>query len=429
MSTIDNEMITNAVTGKTRNLRRVVITGGGIVSSLGDSWDEAFARMKTYKNCIVHMEEWDKYKDMNTRLAGPYTKPLPEFPRKKIRSMGRVALFSLMAANDALKMAGLLNEDGAVIEELHNGRTGIAYGSCMGSIEPLMGFYAMLVNDDVTKIDATTYVRAMPQTCAANLEVYYGISGRMITTNTACTSGAQSIGYAYEAIKYGMQDMMIAGGAEELTPADSACFDTLFSASNKNDTPELTPSAFDKNRDGLVIGEGGGALILEEYEHAVKRGAHIYAEVAGFGTNTDGTHITNPNKETMARAMTLALEDSGVDSNLVGYVNAHGTATHAGDIAETKATEQVFGRAVPISTIKNYTGHTLGACGVIEAWLTINMMNNDWFCPNINTHDIDPECGALDYILDEGRKIHTDYVMSNNFAFGGVNTSLLFKRA
>jgi 3-oxoacyl-[acyl-carrier-protein] synthase II len=221
---------------------------------------------------------------------------------------------------------------------------------------------------------------------------------------------------------------MLAGGAEELSEVDAAIFDTLFAASTKNDTPELTPRAYDKNRDGLVIGEGAGTLILEEYEHAKKRGAPIQAEIVGFGTNTDGTHITQPNRHTMGRAMQLALADANLSPDRIGYVNTHGTATVAGDIAESWATHDVFGPAVPASTLKSYIGHTLGACGAIEAWVSINMMNEGWFLPNLNLTDLDPECAPLDYIIAPGREIDTEYVMSNNFAFGGINTSLIFRR-
>ncbi|MBP5739554.1 MAG: beta-ketoacyl-ACP synthase, partial [Spirochaetia bacterium] len=179
---------------------------------------------------------------------------------------------------------------------------------------------------------------------------------------------------------------------------------------------------------GLVIGEGAGTLILEEYEHAVARGAKIYAEVAGYGTNTDGTHITQPNKSTMRRAMELALESAGIKPEQMGYMNTHGTATVAGDVAESHATYEVFGGKVPVSTIKNYIGHTLGACGAIEAWTSINMMREGWFAPNINLTEVDPNCAPLDYIMGDGREAKVDYIMSNNFAFGGINTSLIFKR-
>lgn len=406
--------------------RRVVVTGGSMVSALGNDWQTALKNLKAKKNFVRYMKEWDeKYPLMNTRLAVPVDFEIDKekYPRKAIRGMGRVAQMALVATDGALEDAGLTGS-----EELSAGRTGIAYGSSIGSVDPLMEMYSMLVTNDTSKVGSTTYIKAMPQTCAANLEVYYHLTGRIITTNTACTSGSLSIGYAYEAIKWGKQDIMIAGGAEEFCTMDTATFDTLFSTSTKNDTPEKTPSAYDKDRDGLVIGEGSGTLILEEYEHAKARGAKIYAEIAGFGTTTDGTHITSPNRPTIAHAIQLALEDAGLSPDQIGYVNTHGTGTTAGDITETNATFDVFKRAVPVSTVKNYIGHTLGACGAIESWLTINMMREGWFMPNLNLVNLDPECAPLDYITGDGRNIQTDYVMNNNFAFGGINTSLIFKR-
>ena len=403
--------------------RRVVVTGGSVVSALGNEWPEIFAALKQKKNKIKYMSEWEKYQGMNTHLACPVDFTPPDFPRKKIRGMGRIALMAITSADNALKDAGL-----AESPELTAGRCGVAYGSSAGSIDSLLDFYSMLNTNTTNKISATTYIKMMPQTCAANISVFYGLTGRLITTNTACTSGSMSIGYAFENIRNGQQDIMLAGGAEELSAADSGVFDVLFSTSTMNDHPELTPKAYDKNRDGLVIGEGAGTLILEEYEHAVARGAKIYAEVAGYGTNTDGTHITQPNKSTMRRAMELALESAGIKPEQMGYVNTHGTATVAGDVAESHATYEVFGGKVPVSTIKNYIGHTLGACGAIEAWTSINMMREGWFAPNINLTEVDPNCAPLDYIMGDGREAKVDYIMSNNFAFGGINTSLIFKR-
>lgn len=403
--------------------RRVVVTGGSVISALGNDWNEIFASLKQKKNKIKYMPEWERYQGMNTRLACPVDFKAPDFPRKKTRGMGRIALMAVTSADNALKDAGLHESP-----ELKAGRCGVSYGSSAGSIDSLLDFYSMLITDTANKISATTYIKMMPQTCAANISVFYGLTGRLITTNTACTSGSMSIGYAFESIRNGQQDIMLAGGAEELSPADSAVFDVLFAASGLNDKPELTPKAYDKNRDGLVIGEGSGTLILEEYEHAVARGAKIYAEMVGFGTNTDGTHITQPNKTTMRRAMELALESAGLTPDRIGYVNTHGTATLAGDVAESHATYEVFGGKVPVSTIKNYIGHTLGACGVIEAWTSINMMREGWLAPNINLTEVDPECAPLDYIMGDGRETKVDYIMSNNFAFGGINTSLIFKR-
>ena len=406
--------------------RRVVVTGGSCVSSLGVEIDDIFSSLKTLKNKIVRMQDWDKYSQMNTRLAGPILYDLPEYPRKKIRGAGRVGLLAITSADKAIQLAGLTENP----DLLKSGRVGVAYGSSMGSVNPLLDFFAMLnPHYDGSKISATTYIRSMPQTCAVNISIYFGTTGRLITTNTACTSGSLSIGYAYEAIKYGMQDVMIAGGADELDPTESAVFDTLFATSVKNDTPELTPVPFDRDRDGLVIGEGSGTLVLEEYEHAKARGAHIYAELVGFGHNTDGDHITQPKKETMQHALELAIKDAGISPDAIGYVSAHGTATRHGDTAESWATyEALKKRAVAISSLKSYIGHTLGACGGIEAWLGINMMERKWFNPNLNLKNVDPECAPLDYITGAGRELDTEYFMSNNFAFGGINTSLIFKR-
>jgi 3-oxoacyl-[acyl-carrier-protein] synthase II len=403
--------------------RRVAVTGGGIVSSLGNDEETIFKSLKEGKNSTRRMEDWTKYSQMNSILAAPVDFVMPDYPRKKIRGMGRVSRFALVASDNALKLAGLIDSP-----DLSSGRTGIAYGSSMSSVDGILNIYGMLVDKDMKNINATTYIRAMPHTCAVNIEVFYGLCGRIITTNSACTSGSMAIGYAYEAIQNGLQDIMIAGGADELSAVDVAVFDTLFAASTKNDNPESTPAAYDKNRDGLVIGEGAGTLILEEWEHAVKRGAHIYAEIVGFGTNTDGRHVTQPTRENMGIALKLALADAAIDPGLVGYVNTHGTATDAGDIAETHATFDVFNRAVPVSTLKSYTGHTLGACGAIEAWVSILMMNRGWFIPNINLKEFDTQCAPLDYITGNGREINADYIMSNNFAFGGINTSLIFKK-
>ncbi len=403
--------------------KRVVVTGGSCVSALGQNWPEILANLKSKKNCVVHMEQYEKYTQMNTKLAAPVNFTPPNYPRQKTRGMGRVALMATYCTDSAIKNAGL---SGSAL--LQNGRCGVAYGSSMGNVDALLDFFSMLTSDKCDGINATTYIRSMPQTCAVNIGVFFELTGRIITTNTACTSGSMSIGYAYEAIKNGQQDIMIAGGADELSPTSSAVFDTLFATSTKNETPHLTPRAFDKSRDGLVVGEGAGTLILEEYEHADARGAEIYAEIVGFGTNTDGFHITQPNRDTMQIALELAIKDASISPDKIDYVNAHGTATDRGDIAESHATYNALKKSVPISTLKNYIGHTLGACGAIEAWLSIMMMREGWFAPNINSDDIDAECASLDYIQGEGKKINANYIMSNNFAFGGINTSLIFKR-
>lgn len=406
-------------------MTRVVITGMALASPLGSTVKTAFERLQVLENCIDYQKDLEIYNGLHTRLSAKISGfEIPsDFTRKVTRSMGDVAIISVATAREALKDAGLFED-----EIITNGQTGVSYGSCSGSIDSIIDFYSMSVNHEVKNLNSGSYIRMMSHTSAVNISLFFKTHGRIIPTSTACTSGSMAIGYAYEAIKSGLQTVMIAGGAEEYSPCNIGVFDTLFATSVKNDTPKLTPSPFDRDRDGLVIGEGAGTLILEEYEHAKKRNAHIYGEIIGFGTNTDGTHITNPNPQTMAEVMELALKDAKTDKDKIGYINAHGTGTISGDIAETTATEKVFGSSIPISSLKSYTGHTLGACGAIEAIMSLEMMNNNLFCPTLNLKNVDENCGKLDYIMNVPREIKTDYIMSNNFAFGGINTSLIFKR-
>jgi 3-oxoacyl-[acyl-carrier-protein] synthase II len=406
-------------------MKRVVVTGLGGVTAFGNDWGSISPRLKNLENAVVKIDEWSVYEGLNSLLGAP----IPEFKvpshytRRQIRSMGRVAQMATVATEDALKDSGLLND-----EILTSGKTGVAYGSSTGSTDTLSGFGLML-NDKTTRhIHANTYMQMMSHTAAVNVALFFGLRGRLIPTSSACTSGSQAIGYAFEAIRNGYQTIMVAGGGEELCPSEVAVFDTLFATSLKNDSPKTTPRPFDTNRDGLVIGEGAATLVLEELEHAKSRGAHIYAEIVGFATNCDATHITQPSLETIQSCMEMALACEGVSPESIGYVSAHGTATEYGDIAESKATNNVFGSKTPISSLKSYFGHTLGACGAIEAWLSIKMMHDGWFSPTLNLENIDPACSDLDYLAGEGRNIDIEYLMSNNFAFGGINTSLIFRR-
>jgi len=406
-------------------MKRVVITGVGAISPLGHDWETVSARLKGTQNAIQVMDDWAQYEGLNTRLGAPAASfALPaHYNRKTTRSMGRNALMAVRASEVALGDAGLLGDP-----LVQSGRMGISYGSSAGTPNSMGDFGNMLNNKTVEGINATTYIKMMAHTAPVNIAVFFGMTGRVITTSSACTSGSQGIGYAFEAIRSGAQIAMLAGGSEELCATEAAVFDTLFATCVSNDTPQLVPRPFDAKRDGLVLGEGAGTLVLEEYEHAKARGAKIYAEIVGFGTNCDGSHVTNPRSETMGRAMLLALESANLSPDEIGYVNAHGTATEQGDIAESQATARVFGRAVPFSSLKSFMGHTLGACGALEAWMSVGMMNEGWFSPTLNLTEIDPRCGELDYIRDGIRSIDTGYVMSNNFAFGGINTSLIFRR-
>jgi 3-oxoacyl-[acyl-carrier-protein] synthase II len=405
--------------------RRVVVTGIAGISPLGNDWASIRAKLGAYSNAITRMDEWSDYEGLHTQLGAPAAEfDLPEqYNRKTTRSMGRVALMATRASELALIDAGL---DGDPF--VKSGLMGVSYGSSAGTPKAIGDFGKMMEERTTKGINATTYIKMMAHTAPVNLGVFLGLTGRVITTSSACTSGSQGIGYAYEAITTGHQKAMIAGGAEELCATEAAVFDTLFATSVRNDAADTTPRPFDAERDGLVIGEGAGSLILEDLDHAKARGARIYAEIVGFGTNSDGCHVTQPNSETMKIAMELALADAGLPHSAIGYVNAHGTGTQHGDIAESQATSQMFGRNMPISSLKSYMGHTLGACGALEAWISIQMMREGWFAPTINLKKIDSQCGELDYIVDTGRTLQCEYVMSNNFAFGGINTSLIFKR-
>ena len=406
-------------------MHRVVVTGMAAITSLGSDWSSVRTQMAEGNTGIRRMDDWDRFTDLNTRLAGPvadFVKPA-HYTRKQTRSMGRVALMATTATEHALADAGLLGDP-----ILGGGDAGVAYGSSTGSTDAVMEFSGMLQNGSMNGISATTYIRMMSHTAPVNIGVFFGLKGRVITTSSACTSGSQGIGNAFEAIKFGRQKIMVAGGAEELCPTEAAVFDTLYATSTCNDTPHLSPRPFDVDRDGLVIGEGAATLVLEERQHAIDRGATIHAEILGFGTNSDGGHVTQPDSETMGVAMQLALADASLSPGSVGYVNAHGTATDRGDIAESQATARIFGESMPVSTLKGHLGHTLGACGAIESWASIHMLLDDWYAPTANLVNPDPACGTLDYILGAPREMHCDTIMCNNFAFGGINTSLIFDR-
>lgn len=399
--------------------RRVVVTGMSGVTAFGNDWQSVEPKLRDCQNATQYMPSYEQYDGLNTKLAAPILDfELPKhYKRKQVRGMGRVSKLATVATENALSQAGLIGND-----VLTNGQTGIAYGSSTGSTDAI-GAFGVMLNEKTTKaITATTYVQMMPHTTAVNVGLFFGLKGRVIPTSSACTSGSQAIGYAYEAIKHGYQTVMVAGGAEELCPTESAVFDTLFATSLKNEDPKSTPRPYDSDRDGLVIGEGAGTLVLEEYEHAVARGAKIYAEIIGFASNCDAAHVTQPQMETMQICMEMAMQNAGITAEKIDYVSAHGTATDRGDIAESNATANALGK-VPISSLKSYFGHTLGACGAIEAWLGLEMMHTGWFNPTLNLENLDEQCGDLDYIAGQGRELDVKYLMSNNFAFGGINTS------
>jgi 3-oxoacyl-[acyl-carrier-protein] synthase II len=406
-------------------MKRVVITGMAGYSPIGHDWPTIRDRLSRLDTGVEYIQEWDAYDGLNTRLGAPVNDfVMPKhYSRKALRSMGLVAQYAVAATERALADANLLDHP-----ILTSGKTGVSYGSSSGDTKSFGEFGNMILNESSDGLNANSYIRMMAHTAPVNIGVHFGLTGRIVTTSSACTSGSQGIGSAYELIRFGKQTVMVAGGCEALCATQAAVFDTLYATSVMNEHPERSPRPFDAARDGLVIGEGAGTLILEELEHAKARGAHIYAELVGYGSNSDGTHVTQPSAATMEQAIRLSLEDAGVSADQIGYVSAHGTATARGDVAESTATANVFGNTTPISSFKSFTGHTLGACGALEAWVAIEMMREGWFHATANLETVDEACGDLDYIQHEGRHITTDYVMSNNFAFGGINTSLIFKR-
>jgi len=406
-------------------MRRVVVTGMGGITALGTDWPTIRAAFAAGRTAIRRMESWERFSGLNTRLAAPVEGfLLPDhWPRKKTRTMGRVAQLAVAASEQALTVAGLLEDP-----VLRSGRTGAAYGSSFGSPDAVLGFYELKLHGQSKALNATTYIRMMGHTTLVNLGLFFGLTGRLIPTSNACVSGSQAIGFAAETIRLGAADVMLAGGAEELDVTDAAVFDTLFATSTRNDFPTLTPRPFDRDRDGLVIGEGAATLVLEEYEHARARGATIFAELVGFATNADGNHVTQPQPETMSRAISLALAEAGLPAEAIGFVSGHGTATEGGDIAEAEATRAALGEGIPLHSLKGHFGHSLGACGAIEAWLGIEMLREGWVCPTANLGTVDPRCAGPDYILGAARRIETDHFLSSNFAFGGVNSALIFRR-
>lgn len=406
-------------------MRRVVITGMGLTTPIGHDVATVTTALRESAHGIVRKPEWAEVGQLETRLAGEVRGvDLSGWPRKKVRTMGRVSLLATWATERAVEGAKLGPE------LLASGRTGLAYGSTHGSSEALEAFCRTLFDQDSLRgIPSSAYLKFMSHTCAANLALFYGIRGPVIPTCAACVSGSQAIGIGFDAIRSGAQDVMICGGAEELHFVHAAVFDIMYATSTRyNDRPEASPRPFDVERDGLVIGEGAGTVVLESLEHAQARGATIHAEVLGWGTNCDGTHVTSPSTEGMADCMRLALDASKVAPSDIRYVNAHATATKVGDVCESVATSRVLGDQVPISSTKGATGHTLGACGAIEVIFSVAMMQNGFIAPTRNLDTIDPECAPLDYVRGEARRAKIDVAMTNNFAFGGINTSIVLAR-
>lgn len=407
-------------------LNKVVVTGMGVRTPIGNTPDELKAGLLSNRSGVKHMPEWDEIQNLRTRVAGVcdcvYNEK--EIPRRMSRSMGRVALLAQSAAADAIKQAGLEERDVASPD------CGVSFGSTAGSFEETRKFLRQVfVTQSLKGLKASSYLKFMSHTCAANLAVCFGMQGPVIASCTACVAGSQGIGFGYEAIRLGRAKIMLTGGAEEMHYLDAGVFDVMRATSTRfNNEPHLTPRPFDSRRDGLVVGEGAGCLVLEEEEHAKKRGAEILAVVMGYGTCASGTHLTNSDVNGIMRAMEAAMKDALVSREDIDYINAHATATAIGDAAEAEATNRLFGTSVPVSCLKGYMGHTLGASGGIDGVATIIMLNDGFIAHTRNLEEPDPRIADLDHVMKEPREEKLQVAMSNNFAFGGINTSLIFAR-
>lgn len=406
-------------------MKQVVVTGVGALSPLGATFSATWQALREGKRGIRILPEWSDVVGVRTKLAASVAPfELPEhYSRKKLRSMSRAGVMAVRASEMALEDAGLLGHP-----VLNSGSCGVAYGSCLAGSDMMLDIAERCLRRDARGMQASAFTQAMSHSCAANISIFFGTTGRIIPTSSACTSASQGIGYAVESIRSGAQKVMIAGGAEEISTALLFLFDSMYATSPADGENSFAPRPFDVHRDGLVIGEGACSLILEELSFAQARGARILAEVVGFGTNSDGAHITAPTSDTMSKAIRLSLENAGLEPRAVGFVHAHATGTTLGDAAEAVAMRDVFSDSVPVGAIKSYTGHTLGACGALEAALTIQMMREEHFVPIACLDEVSPECAHLDLIREAPRALSCEFVISNNFAFGGVNTSLVFKR-
>jgi 3-oxoacyl-[acyl-carrier-protein] synthase II len=338
--------------------------------------------------------------------------------------MSRISLMAAEATRRAIADARL-SED-----VVRHHRTGVSYGSTMGGTSAIEKcFRSMTSSNGLDGFLSTTFLQIMSHTCAANLAIAMGIRGRLLASCTACASSLQAVGLGYETIKHGLADVFFCGGAEELHPMMIGVFDTMKATSTaNNDSPARASKPFDVQRDGLVVGEGAGTLVLEDAESAQRRGATLLAEVVGFSTGSDGGHMTNPSAEAMERVMREALADAGLSPEDVSFVNAHATATPVGDLAESRAIHALFGTKTPVNSLKGALGHLMGACGVVELGACLGMLERNRILHTLNLETPDPESAPLDHVMGAPRGAPVEVVLKNSFGFGGVNASLVLKK-
>ncbi|MGD0838608.1 MAG: beta-ketoacyl synthase N-terminal-like domain-containing protein [Polyangia bacterium] len=403
---------------------RVVVTGVGLRSPLGHTCAALGHGLLAGQSGVRLMPGWETLDGLRTRVAAPCEGiDTGEIHRKHTRTMGRVGILAALAVRDAIADAGL------DAEQVASPDCGVAYGSTVGSTAAQEDFLRPILNErSLRGILASTYLRFMSHTCAANIALMFGCKGPVIASCTACTSGSQGVGIAYEQVRFGRVPLCLGGGAEELHILHAGIFDIMRATSaGYSDTPERTPRPFDRKRDGLVVGEGAGCLVLEEYQHARRRDAKVYAEVIGYGQGCNGTHPTNSDPEGICIAIQAALRDAGLAPEDIDHINAHATGTDVGDAAEAVAVNRLFGNRVPVSALKGYLSHTLGASGAIESIATLVMMKEGFMAVSKNLDEPDPALPAIDHVLGSARQERIGIAMNNNFAFGGINTSLIFR--
>ncbi|TRZ93719.1 beta-ketoacyl-[acyl-carrier-protein] synthase family protein [bacterium] len=405
-------------------MRRVAITGLGAITPLGNSVDAFISGIERGQSATQFMPEWQKYKGLRCLVGAPVQMQDEKLiPRQNRRSMGRLSIFAVQAAQQALRDAEISRE------ELSSSRLGCVIGSTMGSAESIAeAFETILPDNDLAKLTSTKFFQCVSHTAAMNVAQYLGIIGVVMATNAACASALQAIGAGYNLIRLGEQDIMLCGGAEGLHPTVVGSFDVLFAASSSyNQTPKKTPRPFDAKRDGLVCGEGSGIVVLEDYERAKKRKAKIYAEIIGYSSHGNGSHVSESKREAIVLCVEEALQRAAVSPQDVGYINAHATATIQGDKEEAAAIRQIFGDSVAVSSLKGNIGHTLGASGSIELIASLIMMEKGVIYPTLNLEEPDKDCQGIKHIMKPLNK-EINILLKNCFAFGGINAALVCKK-
>jgi beta-ketoacyl-acyl-carrier-protein synthase II len=408
--------------------RRVAITGMGIISPVGKSPKEFFSNLMAGRSGIKRLRT-DFVDKLSIRIAAPVEdfNPGDYFSKIQLTGIDRFSQFALVAAEQAVQDAQLQ------LDEAERLSTGVYMGCCQGGASTMDEGYKELFQSDNPRIKPLSVLLGMNNAAASHISIKYHLRGPNITFATACSSSAIAVGEAYRQIKYGFADVMLAGGSEALlTLGVMKAWEALrtLALEDPND-PSASCKPFARNRTGLVLGEGAAVLVLEDAERAVRRGAKIYAELAGYDCSSDSSHITKPDSAGQAHTIQNALLDAQLQPHDIHYINAHGTATVAGDVEETKAVKQVFGAhaaKVPISSTKSMHGHLMGATGAVEFMAAVLALEHNAIPPTINLHEPDPECD-LDYVPNEGRtNVPISAVMSNSFAFGGTNAVLIAKR-